>query len=161
MVRLHHSPKAERSVATGATPAQERLTHLSQKAPHNCPVSVSPTSQAHPKDAYPHNKTTYEGYSGMQQNQHDTPKEHHWQPDNIIEIEPQSLLHVTETICRQCRYPFLTLRLFLHVLCGIDGNGKTCICARRLAKKLDVHYDTVTKCLKYLREIGVVRIERK
>jgi NADH/NAD ratio-sensing transcriptional regulator Rex len=56
--------------------------------------------------------------------------------------------------------PLLALRLLIHIIAGIDADGKIHICARQLSKKLDVNYDTVTKCLKYLREIGAMRIER-
>ncbi len=83
-----------------------------------------------------------------------------WPQENIIEVERKNLLFITEKICQQCRYPLLTLRLLLHIICGIDANGQVHISARQLSKKLDAHYNTVTKCLKYLREIGVVRIKR-
>ena len=81
-------------------------------------------------------------------------------PGTTIEIEPATLLSITEKICQQCRYPLLALRLLIYMICEMDAHGRICISARRLSKSLDVHYDTVTKCLKYLREIGVVRIER-
>ena len=83
-----------------------------------------------------------------------------WLPEHIVEIEQNNLRAVVEKICKQCRYPLLALRLLLYVITGIDANGRIDISARHLAKSLDVHYDTVTKCLKYLREIGVLRIER-
>jgi len=86
----------------------------------------------------------------------------HWLPENIVEIEQKNLRRVVEKICQpgQCRYPLLALRLLLHVITGIDHTGTISISARQLAKSMNVHYDTVTKCLKYLREIGVVWIER-
>lgn len=84
----------------------------------------------------------------------------HWLPENIVEIDSVVLLSVTEKICTQCRYPLLALRIFLHILCGIDAKGQIPINARHMAKRLDAHYDTVSKCLKYLREIEVVRIKR-
>lgn len=83
-----------------------------------------------------------------------------WQPENTIEIESVLLLSVTEHICTKSRYPLLTLRVFLHILCGIDTKGCIPVNARHMAKRLDVHYCTLTKCLKCLREIGVVRVER-
>jgi len=48
----------------------------------------------------------------------------------------------------------------MHVIAGIDAGGCIHICARQLSKEMEVNYDTVTKCLKYLREIQVLRIER-
>jgi hypothetical protein len=86
----------------------------------------------------------------------------HWQPKHTVEIEQENLLCITEQICQHshCRYPQLALRLMLHMIAGIDTEGRVHVCARQLAKTLGVHYDTVTKCLKYLREIGVLGIER-
>ena len=88
------------------------------------------------------------------------PSTAHWSPENTLEIEQANLLATTEKICTQSRYPLLALRIFLHIVCGIDANGQIHISARQMAKRLDAHYDTVTKCLKYLREIGVITIER-
>lgn len=81
---------------------------------------------------------------------------------NVVEIEPQSFRYIVDKICKNadCRYPLLALRLLVHVITGIDASGKVYLSARQLAKSLDVHYDTVTKCLKYLREIEVLKIER-
>jgi DNA-binding transcriptional regulator YhcF (GntR family) len=93
-------------------------------------------------------------------NGHQNSDNPHWNPENIVEIEQKNLRAVVEQICKQCRYPLLALRLLLHVITGIDHNGRIDISARQLSRKMDVHYDTVTKCLKYLREIGVLRIER-
>ena len=82
---------------------------------------------------------------------------------DIVEIEQQCLFYLTEKICKDknCRYPQLTLRILNHVIAGIDVEGRMFICARQLAKAMEVNYDTVTKCLKYLREIGVIRFERQ
>jgi hypothetical protein len=94
------------------------------------------------------------------------PENHSWlnneASENIVEIEPMTLRSIAEKICKndRCRYPLLALRLLIHVITGIDGSGKIYISARQLSKSLDVHYDTVTKCLKFLREIEVLRIER-
>ena len=82
-----------------------------------------------------------------------------WLPENIVEIEQQKLLLLAENICKNCRYPLLGLRLLIHVIAGIDSDGKINISARQLSKTLDVHYDTVTKCIKDLREIGFLRKE--
>ena len=84
----------------------------------------------------------------------------HWLPENIVEIDQHSILSITEKICKEGRYPQLALRIFMHLIAGIDTKGKAHISARHLSKKLDVHYDTVTKCLKYLREIGAVALEK-
>ena len=80
----------------------------------------------------------------------------------IVEIEQESLRMVVEHITdnSQCRYPLLALRVLLHTITKIDTKGRVYISARQLAKSLDVHYDTLTKCLKYLREIEVLKIER-
>lgn len=83
-----------------------------------------------------------------------------WQSEDIIEIEKKNFLGTVECICKQCRYPLLALRIFMHIVCGIDDAGEIHISARHMAKKLDVHYDTVTKCLKFLREIKAIQIER-
>lgn len=92
----------------------------------------------------------------LKEGQSDTPSA------QIVEIEQNSLQAVVEHITDndRCRYPLLSLRLLLHTISKIDTNGRVYISARQLAKSLDVHYDTVTKCLKYLREIEVLRIER-
>lgn len=80
----------------------------------------------------------------------------------IMEIEQVSLRTVVEQITEnnQCRYPLLALRILLHAITKIDTHGRVYISARHLSKSLDVHYDTVTKCLKYLREIEALRLER-
>ncbi len=87
-----------------------------------------------------------------------------WQQENIVEIDAQQLTSLTEYICNprsRCRYPLLALRLLIHVICQIDGHGRMYISARKLSQKMDVHYDSLTKCLKYLREIGAIRVEYK
>jgi hypothetical protein len=84
-----------------------------------------------------------------------------WQPENTVEIHPQNVLSIVEKICVNCRYPFLALRLYIHIICGIDNDSRIHISARHHSKKLDVHYDTVTKCLKYLREIGAIGVEER
>ena len=81
-------------------------------------------------------------------------------PDTIIEVDQNALCIATDLICTECRYPLLALRVFIHVLCGINENGQIQISARHLAKKLDVNYDTVTKCLKFLREKGMIALDK-
>jgi hypothetical protein len=80
---------------------------------------------------------------------------------SLVEVEQKGLRAVAEKICEsnECRYPLLALRLLIHVITGIDSNGKIHLSARQLSKSMGVHYDTITKCLKYLREIGVLRID--
>jgi hypothetical protein len=82
--------------------------------------------------------------------------------ENSLEIERKTLFYFSEKICRdkKCRYPQLAMRILIHVMAGVDNDGKIYICARRLSQAMDAHYDTVTKCVKYLREIGVLRKER-
>ena len=80
--------------------------------------------------------------------------------DNIIEVESKNLQEITDKICGQCRYPLLALRLLIYFITGIDNNGVIQISARQLSRKMNVHYDTVTKCLKYLREIEVIRLKK-
>lgn len=82
-----------------------------------------------------------------------------WSSENIVEVECHQLLQVTETICtdEMCRYPQLALRILIHVIAGIDKEGGVYISAKQLANKLGVNYNTVSKCLKYLRKIGVLK----
>ena len=89
-------------------------------------------------------------------------KKQDWYPENVIEIEKKSLRYIVDKICRndQCRYPLLAIRVLIYVITEIDTTGKVYISARQLSKSLDVNYDTVTKCLKYLREIEVLCIDR-
>ena len=85
-----------------------------------------------------------------------------WPLEHIAEIEQENLRAIADKICQknECRYPLLALRLLIHIITGIDTEDRIYISARQLSKALDAHYDTVTKCLKYLREIGVIRIEK-
>ncbi len=85
-----------------------------------------------------------------------------WLPENIIEIEKKSLCCIVEKICQheRCRFPLLAVRILIHTITSIDANGRVYISARQLSKSLDVHYDTVTKCLKFLREIQVLQMEK-
>ncbi len=83
-------------------------------------------------------------------------------PYNVVWVDHHKLFYLTERIShdQRCRYPQLTLRILINAIAGMDTDGKIYICARQLSKIMDVHYDTVTKCIKYLREIEVLRIER-
>ena len=82
--------------------------------------------------------------------------------DNTVEIEQQNLASFADKICTdpKCRYPLLTLRIFIYAITVMDNRGSIHVSARRLSKVMDAHYDTVTKCLKYLREIGILNSER-
>jgi len=88
--------------------------------------------------------------------------DNHWLPENTIEINQHVLKEFTEKICtdKNCRYPLLTLRILLHAISEMDSDSKVSICARKLAGKLNVNYDTVTKCIKYLRVNEILNIER-
>lgn len=81
---------------------------------------------------------------------------------HIVEVDQKHLLAITEKICQNgnCRYPLIALRLMIYCIANMDSNGRIPISARHLAKSMNVHYDTVTKCLKYLRINEILRIER-
>ena len=85
-----------------------------------------------------------------------------WLPENTIEIEKQRLSFIVEKISRngQCRFPLLAIRILIYAITSIDSAGRFYISARQLSKSLDVNYDTVTKCLKYLREIDVLQFDK-
>lgn len=88
-----------------------------------------------------------------------TPKTSFYDKMNgILIVNPEVLRRYAETIStdENCRYPQLTLRLFVYLLTEIDKKNKLSISARQIAKEFGVHYDTVTKCLKYLRSINVI-----
>ena len=87
----------------------------------------------------------------------------HWLPENTVEIDQAVLREITEKICtdKKCRYPLLALRILLHAICEMDSNGRVYICAKKLAAKLDVNYDTITKCIKYLRVSDILTIEKR
>lgn len=86
-----------------------------------------------------------------------------WSSENIVEVERYQLLQIAETICtdEMCRYPQLALRILIHVIAGIDKEGGIYISAKQLANKLGVNYNTVSKCLKYLRKIGVFSLKKQ
>ena len=77
----------------------------------------------------------------------------------LLIVNPTSLIKYTETICtdKKCRYPQLTLRILNHILAELDKENKWSACPRQISMKLGAHYDTVTKCLKYLRSINVIQ----
>lgn len=77
---------------------------------------------------------------------------------NVLLVNPQSLVRYTEQICNDenCKYPQLTLRILNHVIAEMDAKNKWSVSARQFSKRFDVHYDTTTKALKYLRSINVI-----
>lgn len=79
-----------------------------------------------------------------------------------LHVDPERFAQLTELICtdEKCKYPQLTLRLFNHIVAGIDTENKWNASARQISRRLGAHYDTVTKCLKYLRAIDVIRVEK-
>ncbi|MGY3213961.1 hypothetical protein [Mucilaginibacter sp. HD30] len=85
-----------------------------------------------------------------------------WLPENIIEVDKNILREIVDKICGKdgCRYPLLALRILIHVITSIDQAGRVYISARQLSKSLDVNYDTVTKCMKYLRSINVLEQDK-
>ena len=76
----------------------------------------------------------------------------------ILIVNPDSLVGYAEIICNDenCRYPKLTLRILIHILADIDRENKWEASPRHVSKILCVNYDTVTKCLKYLRSINAL-----
>ncbi len=86
-----------------------------------------------------------------------------WPTENVVEVEKKSLRYIVEKISRngECRYPLLAIRILVHAITSVDGSGKTYMSARQLSKSLDVHYDTVTKCLKYLRQINALSYDKE
>jgi hypothetical protein len=82
--------------------------------------------------------------------------------ENFIEIEKKSLRRIVDRISSgECRYPLLAIRILIHAITNIESDGKVYISARQLSKSLDVHYSSVTKCLRYLRSIEVIQIEAR
>lgn len=81
-----------------------------------------------------------------------------WNPENIVQVNRQNIIAITEKICtdKNCKFRQQALRIFVHLIASIDKECKVAINAKQLSKKLDVHYDTVSKCLKYLRNIEVL-----
>lgn len=53
-----------------------------------------------------------------------------------------------------CRYPNLTIRILIHIFLEIENQNKWNIRPRIIAERLNANYDTVSKCLKYLRSIA-------
>ena len=73
----------------------------------------------------------------------------------LLIINPGSLVRYAEIICtdENCRYPKLTLRILIHIFFEVGEANKWDVSPRQIATRLGANYDTVTKCLKYLRSI--------
>ena len=82
--------------------------------------------------------------------------------DNTIHVNQKVLLAITEKIStdKNCKFRQTVLVIFNHLLASMDNDCKVEICARQLSTKLGVHYDTVTKCIKYLKQIEVLKTEK-
>ena len=80
----------------------------------------------------------------------------------LLIVNPESLIRYTEIICNDenCRYPKLTLRILNHIFAKTDNEKKLAINPRYISDMLGANYDTVTKCLKYLRSISVLPCEK-
>lgn len=87
---------------------------------------------------------------------------HQWKPDFFIRFNQQYILLVSEKISTDtnCKFRQVTLRVFIYLLANIDNEGKISINARQLSKNLGVHYDTITKCIKYLKDIDFIKTEK-
>jgi hypothetical protein len=82
--------------------------------------------------------------------------------DNVVLLHQRDLLLISEKICndKNCKFRHVTIRILNYLLANMDTDGKVSFSARQLSKRLGVHYDTVTKCLKYLRSIDLIKSEK-
>jgi len=80
----------------------------------------------------------------------------------FVIVNPENLVRYTEIICtdKNCKYPQLALRILNHIFAEMNKENKWTASARQISKRFDVHYDTVTKCLKYLRSINILQSEK-
>ena len=67
---------------------------------------------------------------------------HQWQPENIIQVNQQYILLISEQISndKNCKFRQAALRIFTHLLAIIDNEGKVSINARQLSRNLGVHW---------------------
>ena len=81
----------------------------------------------------------------------------------LLIVNPVSLINYAEIICtdENSRYPQLNLRILIHDLGEIDKENKWAVCPRQISKQLGAHYDTVTKCLKFLRSIQALQNKKQ
>lgn len=81
------------------------------------------------------------------------------QTDNFIRVNQENLLIFNEKIItdEKCRFRQAVLIIFNHLLANMDNESKVEINARQLSKRLGIHYDTATKCIKYLKDIEVLK----
>ena len=84
---------------------------------------------------------------------------HQGQADNFIRVNQENLLLFIEKIAtdENCRFRQAVLIIFNHLLANMDTESKVEINARQISKKLGIHYDTATKCIKYLKQIDVIK----
>jgi hypothetical protein len=75
--------------------------------------------------------------------------------NRILIVNPDSLIKYEKIINNDsnCRYPNLTLRILIYIITEIDNENKWEVSPRQISKQIGANYDTVTKCLKYLRSI--------
>ena len=87
---------------------------------------------------------------------------HQWKPEFFIGSNRRHILLISEQIStdKNCKFRQATLRIFIYLLASMDNEGKVSINARQLSKNLGVHYDTTTKCIKYLKAIDVIKTEK-
>ncbi len=85
-----------------------------------------------------------------------------WQPEYAVKMHQQNISLVSETICtdRNFRFRQAGVRIFNYLVGCADMECKVAICARQLSKKLGVSYDTVTKTLKYLKQLKVLHPDK-
>jgi|GEM_PF-3154292 len=88
---------------------------------------------------------------------------HAWQPENTIQINQRNILLISEKISTDEHFKFrqAALRIFNFLLASMDNDCKVAISARHLSKKLGISYDTVTKSLKYLKAINVLKSQKQ
>jgi len=82
-----------------------------------------------------------------------------WQPEKTIKVNQENILLISEKISTDENLKFhqAALRIFNFLIASVDNDCKVVISARHLSKKLGISYDTVTKCLKYLKMIKVLK----
>lgn len=87
---------------------------------------------------------------------------HQWQPETLIRFNQENISLISEKICNDenCKFRQVTLRIFNYLLSHVNNDCKVSLNARQLSKTFGVHYDTITKSIKYLKLIGVIKIDK-
>jgi Fic family protein len=87
---------------------------------------------------------------------------HQWQPETLIRFNQENISFISEKICndKNCKFRQVTLRIFNHLLSHVNNECRVSINAKQLSKIFGVHYDTITKSIKYLKSIDVIKIEK-